>query len=102
MKHESMPFFSIASRFVTIFVWACTKVEPNLFRLQVVCFFFFSFSFSCCFCPFAEVADCLLGFQSVKESSTKHHPNGKFLPSDEEGNYPPRLSLKFLNVSVHI
>ena len=32
--------------------------------------------------------------QSVKELSRQHHPNGKFLPSDEEGNYPPSLSLK--------
>ena len=39
--------------------------------------------------------------QSVKELS-RHHPNGKFLPSDEEGNYPPSLSLKFLNVPVYI
>ena len=43
-----------------------------------------------------------LGFQSVKEFSRQHHPNGKFLPSDEEGNYPPSFSLKFLNVSVYI
>ena len=39
---------------------------------------------------------------SVKELLRHHHPNGKFLPSDEEGNYPPSLSLKFLNVPVCI
>ena len=90
---NSIPFCDI------FFLWACTKVEPNLFRLWVV---FFAFSLSCCFCPFAEVADCLLGFQAVKEFSRQHHPNGKLLPSDEEGNYPPSFSLKFLNVSVYI
>ena len=90
---NSIPFCDI------FFLQACTKVEPNFFRLWVV---FFAFSFSCCFCPFAEIADCLLGFQSVKEFSRQHHPNGKFLPSDEEGNYPPSFSLKFLNVSVYI
>ena len=64
--------------------------------------FFSRLPFPAVFVLFAEVADCLLGFQSVKEFSRQHHPNGKFLPSDEEGNYPPSFSLKILNVSVYI
>ena len=51
IKHESMPFFAVASRFVTFFGTGI----PNLFRLFC---FFFRFSFFSCFCHFAAVANC--------------------------------------------
>ena len=43
IKHESMPFFAIASRFVTFFGTGMPKSRINLFRL--FCFFFSLFLF---------------------------------------------------------
>ena len=46
IKHESMPFFAIASRFVTFFGTGMPKSRTNLFRLF---HFFFVFRFSLVF-----------------------------------------------------
>ena len=75
IKHdERKPFFAMAFRFVTLFF-----------------FFFFRFSFFSCFCRFAALANCQLtanaSCQAVERFSRKHHPKGKFLPSDEEGYF---------------
>jgi len=65
------------------------KSNPTVFCLSGF-FFFAAFPFFCCFCLFAAVAICLLGFQSVQEFFQERIIR-KFLPSGEEG----KLSSKF-------
>ena len=65
------------------------KSNPTVFCLSGF-FFFAVFPFFCCFCLFAAVAICLLGFQSVQEFFQERIIR-KFLPSGEEG----KLSSKF-------
>ena len=82
IKHESVPFFAIASRFVTFFG---TGMPKSLTQSLLTFLLFSAFPFSLVFVIFLPLltASC----QSVQEFSRKHHPKGKFLPSDEEGNF---------------
>ena len=98
IKHETMPFFAIASRFVTFFGTGMPKSLNQ--SLQTFLLFFFAFPFSLVFvillplltASWLRTASC----QSVQEFSRKHHPKGKFLPSDEEGNFSSVF--KFINL----
>ena len=55
IKHESMPFFAIASRFVTFFWYGDAKKSyPISLDFSA---FFLRFSFFSCFCHFAAVAN---------------------------------------------
>ena len=89
-----MPFFAIASRFVTFFG---TGMPKSLTQPLKTFLLFFSFSFFPCFCQFAAIANCQL---PVQEFLRKHHPKGKFLPSDEEGHFSSVF--KVINLYLYI
>ena len=78
-------------------VGACQKVLPNLFRLFC---FFFAFPFSLVFVILLPLltASWLLtaSCQSVQEFLRRRHPKGKFLSTDEEGNFSSVF--KFINL----
>ena len=86
-----MPFFAIASLFVTFFG---TGMPKSLTQSLQTFLLFFVFRFSLVFVILLPLltASC----QSVQEFSRKHHPKGKFLPRDEEGNFSSVF--KFINL----
>ena len=86
-----MPFFAIASRFVTFFG---TGMPKSLTQSLQTFLLFFAFPFSLVFVILLPLltASC----QSVQEFSRKHHPKGKFLPSNKEGNFSSVF--KFINL----
>ena len=95
-----MPFFSIASCFVTLNFWYRHVQKSNPISLDFSALFF-AFPFSLVFVillPLLTASQLLTAsFQSVQEFLRKHHP--KVMKSKI---FPPFFSLKFIKVSVYI